>query len=191
MGNMASGQTRCKLKLIVVGQSGVGKSSLLVRFVDDHFEEASTRTTIECDIKYKQLDVNGIRCTLRLWDTAGSERFRTFSTQHYRNAQGVIFCYDVTNKSSFDNLKSWLEEVEVNCNRPDFVRMLVGNKIDRADERVISTEQGVMMAFQEVSQKIIETPGLWEADEELSPYGNNNTTNLSQNNSNQAQGGCC
>lgn len=205
-------QTRCKLKLIVVGQSGVGKSSLLVRFVDDHFEEASTRPTIECDIKYKQLDVNGVRCTLRLWDTAGSERFRTFSTQHYRNAQGVIFCYDVTCKTSFDTLKSWLEEVEVNCNRPDFVRMLVANKIDRADERVISTEQGrtfarrhsmmfieasaataegVMMAFQEVSQKIIETPGLWEADEELSPYGSNNPTNLNQSPSQNQGGGCC
>jgi len=81
---------RCKLKLILVGQSGVGKSSLLVRFVDDHFEQASTRPTIECDIKYKQLDVNGVRTTLRLWDTAGSERFRTFSTQHYRNAQVSI-----------------------------------------------------------------------------------------------------
>ena len=98
-------QTRTKLKLIVVGQSGVGKSSLLVRFVDDHFEEASTRPTIECDIKYKQIDVNDIRCTLRLWDTAGSERFRTFSTQHYRNAQGVIFVYDVTNQGSFECLR--------------------------------------------------------------------------------------
>lgn len=78
---------KCGLELILVGQSGVGKSSLLVRFVDDHFEQASTRPTIECDIKYKQLDVNGVRTTLRLWDTAGSERFRTFSTQHYRNAQ--------------------------------------------------------------------------------------------------------
>merc|ERR1711981_388212 len=204
-------QTRCKLKLIVVGQSGVGKSSLLVRFVDDHFEEASTRPTIECDIKYKQLDVNGVRTTLRLWDTAGSERFRTFSTQHYRNAQGVIFVYDVTNKTSFDDLNSWLEEVEVNCNTPDFVRMLVANKIDRISERVITTEQGrnfarrhsmmfieasaataegVMMAFQEVSQKIIETPGLWEADEESSPFANRSgTANMNQSGDSAGQGG--
>merc|ERR1711981_15105 len=205
-------QTRCKLKLIVVGQSGVGKSSLLVRFVDDHFEEASTRPTIECDIKYKQLDVNGIRCTLRLWDTAGSERFRTFSTQHYRNAQGVIFVYDCTNKSSFDDLSSWLEEVEVNCNTPNFVRMLVANKIDRISERVISTEQGrtfarrhsmmfieasaatadgVMTAFEEVAQKIIETPGLWEAEEQP---GFANRANLNQGANDTAGGqgyGCC
>lgn len=136
-------RTRTKLKLIVVGQSGVGKSSLLVRFVDDHFEEASTRPTIECDIKYKQIDVNDVRVTLRLWDTAGSERFRSFSTQHYRNAQGVIFVYDCTNKDSFECLRSWMEEVENNCNRQNFVKMLVGNKIDKPfDERQITTEMG-------------------------------------------------
>jgi len=202
-------QTRTKLKLIVVGQSGVGKSSLLVRFVDDHFEEASTRPTIECDIKYKQIDVNDIRCTLRLWDTAGSERFRTFSTQHYRNAQGVIFVYDVTNQNSFECLRSWLEEVENNCNRTNFVKMLVANKIDKPfDDRVITTEQGrnfarrqnmmfieasaatsegVRMAFEEVSQKIIETPGLWEADELV--QGN---ANLGANTEATSGGyGCC
>lgn len=199
---------RCKLKLILVGQSGVGKSSLLVRFVDDHFEQASTRPTIECDIKYKQLDVNGVRTTLRLWDTAGSERFRTFSTQHYRNAQGVIFVYDVTNQSSFEQLSSWLEEVELNCNQPDFVRMLVGNKIDCDTERVITTEQGrsfarrhsmmfieasaataegVRMAFEEVAQKIIETPGLWEAEESY----NSGRANINEQNQSQGQGMCC
>jgi len=204
-------QTRTKLKLIVVGQSGVGKSSLLVRFVDDHFEEATTRPTIECDIKYKQLDVNGIRATLRLWDTAGSERFRSFSTQHYRNAQGVIFVYDVSCESSFTNLQSWLDEVENNCNRSNFVRMLIGNKIDKPlDERIISTQQGrnfakrnnmmfieasaasaegVKIAFEEISQKIIETPGLWEADEPLGGGGLNVTVNEDENESGGY--GCC
>ena len=206
-------QTRTKLKLIVVGQSGVGKSSLLVRFVDDHFEEASTRPTIECDIKYKQIDVNGIRCTLRLWDTAGSERFRTFSTQHYRNAQGVIFCYDVTNKNSFDCLRSWMEEVENNCNRNNYVKMLVGNKIDKPyNDRVITTEMGrdfarrhnmmfieasaatadgVRMAFEEVSQKIIETPGLWEAEESLGQGAQANLGGEQQQNQYGGGYGCC
>ena len=109
----------------------------------------------------------------------------------------MIFVYDVTNQSSFDQLSSWLEEVELNCNQPDFVRMLIANKIDCEGDRVITTEQGrsfarrhsmmfieasaatsegVCMAFEEVAQKIIETPGLWEAEESY----NAGRTNIEQ-----------
>jgi len=169
------------LKILIIGESGVGKSSLLLRFTDDTFDPEQA-ATIGVDFKVKTLNVDGNRAKLAIWDTAGQERFRTLTPSYYRGAQGVILVYDVSVRTSFLRLDAWLNELETFATRQDLIKMLVGNKIDR-DSREVTTEEGkrfakrhsmlfieasaktkegVMIAFEELVEKIIQTPGLWE-----------------------------
>ena len=104
---MALGQSKDYdhlFKLVIIGDSGVGKSSLLVRFADDTFSE-NCISTIGVDFKIKTIDINGERVKLQLWDTAGQERFRTITATYYRGTHGVIVVYDVTSGESFANVK--------------------------------------------------------------------------------------
>ncbi|CAF3923495.1 unnamed protein product [Rotaria magnacalcarata] len=123
------------LKLLLIGDSGVGKSSLLTRFSDDSFTE-SYLSTIGVDFKIRTLKHNGKKIKLQIWDTAGQERFRTITATYYRGAQGIIIVFDLTNLESFDNIKNWLTEIERN-GPEDVKKLLVGNKCDLASERVV------------------------------------------------------
>jgi Ras-related protein Rab-18 len=174
------------LKILIIGQSGVGKSSLLLRFTDDVFDPDQP-ATIGVDFKVKTLDVEGNLVKLAIWDTAGQERFRTLTPSYYRGAQGAILVYDVSSRQSFERLDPWLQELNNYSTKSNIVKMLVGNKIDK--ERVVSREEGlqfarrhamlfieasaksregVQCAFEELVQKIIQTPGLWESDSQSS-----------------------
>jgi len=124
-------------KLLIIGDSGVGKSSLLVRFADNTFS-GNYITTIGVDFKIRTMSVNGEKIKLQIWDTAGQERFRTITSTYYRGTHGVIVVYDVTNGESFGNVKRWLHEIEQNCDVVD--RILVGNKNDSPDRKVVLTE---------------------------------------------------
>ncbi|XP_071591059.1 ras-related protein Rab-18 isoform X2 [Heliangelus exortis] len=126
------------LKILIIGESGVGKSSLLLRFTDDTFDP-ELPATIGVDFKVKTISVDGNKAKLAIWDTAGQERFRTLTPSYYRGAQGVILVYDVTRRDTFVKLDNWLNELETYCTRNDIVKMLVGNKIDkrRVQERVM------------------------------------------------------
>ncbi|KAL3265905.1 hypothetical protein HHI36_010095 [Cryptolaemus montrouzieri] len=118
-------------KIIVVGDSNVGKTSLTYRFCEGKFLD-SPEATIGVDFRSKTLTIDDDKITLQLWDTAGQERFRKTMVRHYyRNANAVVFVYDVTNANSFDSLKKWIIEVDMNCVL-DIPRILVGNKCDRA-----------------------------------------------------------
>ncbi|KAF4739413.1 hypothetical protein FOZ63_031354, partial [Perkinsus olseni] len=97
-------------KLLIIGDSGVGKSCLLLRFCDDEFNEKQL-ATIGVDFKVKYLSLMGKRLKLAIWDTAGQERFRTLTSSYYRGAQGIVLVYDVASRESFENLEYWLEEV--------------------------------------------------------------------------------
>ncbi|KAG1664363.1 Ras-related protein Rab-18-B [Nymphon striatum] len=132
------------LKILIIGESGVGKSSLLLRFTDGTFDSEQS-ATIGVDFKVKSLTLDDNTVKLAIWDTAGQERFRTLTPSYYRGAQGVILVYDVTNRNSFSKLDMWLNELETYSTRSDIVKMLVGNKIDK-DNRDLSREEGMKFA---------------------------------------------
>lgn len=131
------------MKILLIGDSGVGKSCLLVRFVDDKFNP-SFITTIGIDFKIKTIDSNGKKIKLQLWDTAGQERFRTITTAYYRGAMGIILVYDVTDESTFDHIKTWYKTVNEHANG-EAQLLLVGNKSDM-ETRVVTYEQGEALA---------------------------------------------
>lgn len=128
------------MKLLLVGDSGVGKSCLLLRFVEDKFNP-SFITTIGIDFKIRTIESNGKKIKLQVWDTAGQERFRTITTAYYRGAMGIVLIYDVTDARSFENVENWFQTVTQHANE-DAQIFLVGNKCDDTDNRQISTEQG-------------------------------------------------
>ncbi|XP_033178040.1 ras-related protein Rab-35 isoform X1 [Bombus impatiens] len=123
----------------------VGKSSLLLRFADNTFN-GSYITTIGVDFKIQTVDIDGERVKLQIWDTAGQERFRTITSTYYRGTHGVIVVYDVTSGDSFANVKRWLHEIEQNCDVVN--RVLVGNKNDAPNEKVVLTEDAQRFANQ-------------------------------------------
>ncbi|XP_053121141.1 sperm axonemal maintenance protein CFAP97D1 isoform X2 [Hemicordylus capensis] len=131
------------LKLLLVGDSAVGKSSLLLRFTDDQFEPYRS-PTIGVDFKVKKTVVGDLPVQLAIWDTAGQERFRTLTPSYYRGAQGVILVYDVTRRETFLGLENWLRELEM-YTREKVVKILVGNKIDKPD-REVDRKEGLQFA---------------------------------------------
>lgn len=182
-------------KLLIIGDAGVGKSSILLRFTDDSFDDY-IQSTIGVDFKVKHLDVMDKRVKITIWDTAGQERFRTLTSSYYRGAQGVIMVYDVTRPDSFNNLQHWLKEVKLYSpnNGEGVVKLLVGNKIDL--ERKVSretaenwarsqgmlfleasakTKMGIRQCFMEVVQKIVEDPDLLN---NTAPGSNANTRKM-------------
>nr|XP_015095111.1 ras-related protein Rab-35 [Vicugna pacos] len=125
--------------------AGVGKSSLLLRFADNTFS-GSYITTIGVDFKIRTVEINGEKVKLQIWDTAGQERFRTITSTYYRGTHGVIVVYDVTSAESFVNVKRWLHEINQNCD--DVCRILVGNKNDDPERKVVETEDAYKFAGQ-------------------------------------------
>uniref|UniRef100_A0A3Q3N3A3 Ras-related protein ORAB-1-like n=1 Tax=Mastacembelus armatus TaxID=205130 RepID=A0A3Q3N3A3_9TELE len=122
-------------KLLLIGDSGVGKSCLLVRFADDTYTE-SYISTIGVDFKIRTIDMDGKTVKLQIWDTAGQERFRTITSSYYRGAHGIIIVYDVTEQESFNNVKQWLDEIDrYACEHVS--TLLVGNKADLVSKKVV------------------------------------------------------
>ncbi|XP_065176193.1 ras-related protein Rab-10-like [Sycon ciliatum] len=131
-------------KLLLIGDSGVGKTCVLFRFSDDAFNTTFI-STIGIDFKIKTVELDGKKIKLQIWDTAGQERFHTITTSYYRGAMGIMLVYDVTNQKSFDNINKWLNNIREHASA-DVERMLLGNKCDMEGKRVISKEQGETIA---------------------------------------------
>ena len=131
-------------KVLLIGNSGVGKSSLLLRFSDDTFT-GNFMPTIGVDFKIRTLEVDGKTIKLQIWDTAGQERFKTITSSYYKGAHGIIVVYDVTDKESYKNIDTWMNEVEKHAS-DNVSRILVGNKSDLEDSRQVSTDEGKELA---------------------------------------------
>ena len=112
-------------KLLLIGNSSVGKSSLLFRFCENVWDDNFV-PTIGVDFKLKTLEVNGKKVKLQIWDTAGQERFKNITSSYYRGGNGVLVVYDITDRESFENLTSWLIEIEKNANK-NVYKLLIGN----------------------------------------------------------------
>jgi small GTP-binding protein len=117
-------------KALVIGDSGVGKSCLLLRFAQDKYEQ-NYLSTVGVDYYNRTINIDGKRVQLQMWDTAGQERFRTITRSYYRGSQGIVVVYDVTDNATFENVKHWLDEIEKNAGS-GVIKLLVGNKSDCA-----------------------------------------------------------
>lgn len=133
-------------KLLIIGNSSVGKTSFLFRYADDSFTSAFV-STVGIDFKVKTVFRQDKRVKLQIWDTAGQERYRTITTAYYRGAMGFILMYDVTNEESFNAVMDWCTQIKT-YSWDNAQVVLVGNKCDLEDERVVSTERGKQLADQ-------------------------------------------
>jgi small GTP-binding protein len=134
--------SNCKyiLKVVIAGDSGVGKSSFMARYVDDTFSY-DNESTIGVDFKVKNLDYRGDPVKLQIWDTAGQERFNSITCSYFRGAHAVIFVFDLTRKETLDHIEKWYDDVRGQCPDHSYVPILVGNKSDLTLKRDVSAQQ--------------------------------------------------
>ena len=120
-------------KLVIIGDSGVGKSCILLRFADDTFTE-NYYSTIGVDFRFKCVDIGERKCKLQIWDTAGQERFKTVTSAYYRGADGIIIVFDQTDRESFNNVQHWIDDIsKYSTEEPS--KIIIANKEDISDER--------------------------------------------------------
>merc|ERR1712028_79215 len=193
-------------KLLLIGDSGVGKSCLLLRFADGTYTE-SYISTIGVDFKIRTIQLDGKTIKLQIWDTAGQERFRTITSSYYRGAHGIIVVYDVTDSESFNNVKQWLHEIDrYACEGVN--KLLVGNKCDLTTKKQVeynaakefadsltipfletsaksatNVEQAFMTMASEIKNRMASTPAM--------KMGNQTTLPMGQKAQPAKAGGCC
>lgn len=163
-----------QIKLLTIGNSGVGKTCLLLRYTSESFS-GTFITTIGIDFKIKTVDINGKKVKLQIWDTAGQERFRTITQSYFRGAQGILLVFDVTDRTSFNNVRTWMESIDTHADK-SVNRILIGNKCDMPERAVSRSEAeglakeygvsyfeasakkgiGVEEAFRNIAEQVVE-----------------------------------
>ncbi|KAI3898040.1 hypothetical protein MKW92_011553 [Papaver armeniacum] len=150
-------------KYIIIGDSGVGKTCLLLQFTDKRFQPVHD-LTIGVEFGTRMITIDSKPIKLQIWDTAGQEVFRSITRSYYRAAAGALLVYDITRRETFNHLASWLEDVRQHTDA-NMTIMLIGNKCDLARRRAVSTEEGEQFAkehgliFMEVSAKTAQNVG--------------------------------
>ena len=141
----SSTETDLVYKILLLGDSEVGKSCFLMRYADNVFVD-NYITTIGLDykLKYIQLD-SGQVIKVQLWDTAGQDRYRTIAKNYYKGSHGILLLYDVTKSSSFENIREWIKDIREEVYEKAII-FLIGNKIDKKDQIKIKTEEGEKLA---------------------------------------------
>ena len=141
-------------KVLIIGDSSVGKTSVLLRYVDDAFN-SEFQTTIGVDFKVSTLEMNNKVVKLQLWDTAGQDRYRNIVSSYYRGAHGLVIMYDITSEESFSNIRRWYEESQHYLSG-SIPRLLIGNKVDLERSRTVAKEDALSLA-ESLSMNYIET----------------------------------
>nr|XP_061824935.1 ras-related protein Rab-15-like [Nerophis lumbriciformis] len=131
-------------RLLLLGDSGVGKTCMMRRFTDREFD-CGHISTIGVDFKMKTLEIDGMKVRIQIWDTAGQERYKSITKQYYRRAQGIIFVYDITNEPSFQHIVKWASDVDEFA-ADKVQRILVGNKSDDETRRRVTKKEGSKLA---------------------------------------------
>mmetsp|Transcript_8869 Transcript_8869/g.24076 ORF Transcript_8869/g.24076 Transcript_8869/m.24076 type:complete len:207 (-) Transcript_8869:1742-2362(-) len=153
----AANDVPLEAKIVVLGSAGVGKTCLVVRYVEGKFSN-NIANTIGAAFLIKKLTVDGQKMVLQIWDTAGQERFRSMAPMYYRNAIGSILVYDVTSMESFERVKDWVSELQENADE-DIVIVIAANKVDLEEKRVVRNEVAKEFA-ESVGAALIETSAL-------------------------------
>ena len=193
------------IKLLIIGESAVGKSCLLLRFAEDKFQETFL-TTIGIDFKVRHVTIDDAKIKLQIWDTAGQEKFRTITKAYYRGANGILLVFDVTNRNSFNQTRMWMTSIHDSLTDPVDI-VLVGNKCDM--ERTVSLQEAQDLAaefgvpYAETSAKSGENVEKTfmdlartvkrNKDQQLQQTTNNNQrkVDLKNQNNEEKKGGCC
>lgn len=131
-------------KIIIIGDSGVGKTNILSRYIKNSFS-FDTRSTVGVEFGAKKVEVNGYKVKNQIWDTAGQERYRSITNTYYKGAKGALVVYDISKRDTFDNANKWINELRMNGEK-DVCIVLVGNKSDLLEDRAISSEEGEQKA---------------------------------------------
>ena len=142
------------VKLLIIGDSAVGKTNILLRFCEGQFTP-NHLTTIGIDFKIKTLEVEGKKIKMQIWDTAGQERFKTITQTYYKGAMGIVLTYAVNDLESFRNIQNWVKQIKNHASE-NVCKILVANKCDLQDQRVVSYEEGNQLA-QSLNMPFFET----------------------------------
>ncbi|KAL2800577.1 ras family-domain-containing protein [Aspergillus keveii] len=154
---MAEDEYDFLFKLVLIGDSGVGKSNLLSRFTETKFKPDS-KTTIGVEFATRTIQVDSVTIKAQIWDTAGQERYRAITNAYYRGGVGALLVYDISKRQTYENVGQWLRELR-DSSSSNIATMLVGNKIDLGQLRAVSTEEAKRFAS-ENSLSFIETSAL-------------------------------
>lgn len=190
-------------KLLVIGESGVGKTCLIMRFADNTFSEQYL-STIGVDFKVKEITVDDQKVKLQIWDSAGQDRFKNITSSYYKNSNGIIVVYDITRRETYEKAAQWIEDVRAKTAETGGMQlMLVGNKSDLEEERAIPAEEGRefahknQMIFMEASAKSADgvEDSFNQIAHQLLLEGNKPSQNAAKtinvNQKDDTSGGCC
>ena len=144
-------------KLILIGDSSVGKSNILLKYLKNEFEQNS-KATVGVEFGTKNVKINNKKIKIQIWDTAGQERYRSITSAYYKGAKGAFIVYDITRKNTFDNLDKWITDLKSNGDKNISI-VIIGNKSDLEDKRVVPKELGIKKS-EEFKTAFMETSAL-------------------------------
>ena len=193
-------------KILTIGESGVGKTSILRRFVENKFLKTHL-ATIGIDFKTKNLNIDNQDIKLKIWDTAGQERFRNITTQYYKGADGIVLVYDVTDEASYEKIREWMEQIHSNTQKEEIGLVLLGNKCDMEPRNVTEdmgnkmaeelktdyfetsalTGQGIKEAFEQLTKTIMKKRGVGEGNND----GGGVALNKNKKKKDKKESDCC
>ena len=199
-------------KIIIIGDTCVGKSNILSRYLKDEFREDS-KSTVGVELGTKFLKVKDVGIKIQIWDTAGQERYKSITSSYYKGSHGCFIVYDITNESSFENVDKWYQQAQKEASK-DVSIILVGNKCDLEEQRKVSKEKGEEKAkqfnipffetsalskikiddiFNEMVNNIFERTGgpKNDDDDDIEIINENDNKAISLNSQEQQKKGCC